>query len=199
MAVNPQSLDNRYPGEITIGDDDQPSIKPQQRASRPVSSERQAVSKGYQPSSNRSKTRIRPSAIISGEAIDRGRPLFERSIGIALLFLSFACTVMTFNGYWGIPSIKALVIGIGLQGLATAAEWFWRNQRMSLWYVGAIVFDAGMSIKGFSIPLLSPFKRAVDNIGIIPDNGVSVVAWGLIILLSIALAVLPEIILIDKD
>lgn len=171
---------------------------------QPESKRKDAVMQYQAVSINRqASSKVRPSAIFSGQSIDAKRPIFERLIGISLLVLSFVCTVMTFNGAWGKPSIKALSIGISLQLLATVAEWFWRNQRMSIWYMGAIVFDAGMSIKGFSIPLLEPFQRLAATINTSESvkalQANTIAAWVVIGILSIALAVLPEVILIDKD
>lgn len=206
MATDVKQMDDTF--EIKAfapfpnsGASEQPSTSSKKPSSnrQSVSNEHQTPVKRYQTvsSQHQSASKARPSAVFSGSSIDAKRPIFERSIGLALLTLSFICTVMTFNGYWGLPSIKAVLIGVGLQGLATSAEWFWRNQRMSIWYMIAIVFDAGMSVKGFSIPLLEPFKRIAANIS--TEVIAPFAAWGLIVILSLALAVLPEVILIDKD
>jgi hypothetical protein len=142
------------------------------------------------------ETKRKHSAIVRGATLDRMRPGFERLVGVGLLSLSFAGSVLAFNGGWG-ASINWLGVtaGISTQVLVTVIEWLYRHQRLSWQYGGVLLIDIGTTIVGFSPLILLPIVSLLTAIGAVEYTGI--IGWGVIVLASILLAAVPERILID--
>lgn len=133
------------------------------------------------------------SAIVSGARLAAGQPLFERVVGLALLCLSFAGTMALLQGGWVLPLDPiGLAAGFLVQLLLTAVEWMYQGRRRSWQYVGAVTADSALSLGGYAPLLLAPLLRVLPFDGL---NGY--LAWGIIAVAAVVLAVLPETILVD--
>lgn len=134
------------------------------------------------------------SALLNGKRLEAAQPLFERTVGMVLLTISFAGSMALLQGGWQFPlNPVGLIAGFVLQVLLTAVEWMYRRQRLSWQYFGALTVDAALSIGGYSIllmPLLMrvlPFGEALNYYS----------SWGIIGIGAVVLAFLPESILVE--
>ncbi len=137
----------------------------------------------------------KPSAIISGARLAKGQPIFERVIGLVLLVLSFAGTMALLNGGWSLPlQPVGLVAGFAAQLLLTSVEWLYQSRRRSWAYITALAVDTLLSIGGYAPIALVPLLR------VLPFGGWNaLVAWGMIGIGAVMLAVLPERILVESE
>lgn len=136
-------------------------------------------------------TRSKPSAIFTQTQLDHGRSHFERGSALALLALSIVGSVLAFNAVaW---SIAGVVAGIGVQVLCTAIEWWYRRKRLSAPYLIAFVADTGTTIAGFG-PIFHDWIAA--RLPIAADLA-TWLAWGIIAVIAMLLAWIPEGRLID--
>jgi len=142
--------------------------------------------------------RSKKSAIVSQSDLNETRAHFERAIGLLLLVLSVAGSVIAFNG--GLDNIRAggwsvagILAGAGVQAACTVIEWLYRVRRSSAPYLIALAFDAGTSIVGFG-PIFHDKLAAKIPVA---DDLSSWLAWGIIGVLALLLAFVPEGALID--
>lgn len=169
------------------------SLPPYDESTRPV----QAV---LDPPARRNGVSQRPikkkSALVSSSALTRLQPVFERTIGLLLLMLSFAGSVAAFNGGWTWPldPLYALV-GIALQAFLTVTQWIYRNRRISWQYAIAIGFDAGLSIAGYQALLYGWVAGVLTQAGV--TSMLDVGTWAIIGIAATVLAIIPEAVLID--
>lgn len=137
---------------------------------------------------------IRPrrnqSAILSRRALKRTGPWFERLVAVILLAGSYAGTMIMCSG--GLPvNLLGAAVGAGIQSLCTYIEWTYHDEwKSSIWLWIAVIADIGSTMGGYG-PLIYDSIQAL-----MPTMG-GVVVWGIIGLISVMVAVVPETILID--
>lgn len=142
--------------------------------------------------------RSKRSAIVTQSSLNETRAHFERAIGLLLLVLSVAGSVIAFNGGWeniraGHWSVAGILAGAGVQLACTMIEWFYRTRRSGGQYLIALFVDAGTSVVGFG-PIFH--DRLAARIPV-ADDLASWLAWGIIGALALLLAFVPESALID--
>lgn len=151
------------------------------------------------------------SALISGDAIDRAVPLWQRAGSIALIVISYVSTIAAFHGGWS--AILALQIrpapvlfGIAVQTWCLIFELANRRNKRSLWYMQALVLDVVPTFIGMLpvytslVLLLLGLVGLVDNLASMTVAGYTVlhlVIWICGLALSVCIAWLPENRLID--
>lgn len=140
------------------------------------------------------------SAIVSRQTLDRQRGTFERLSAAGLLFISFAGSIAAVSGGWNLllthPQIGAIVSGILLQVVLTAAEWWYGAGRGRWRYRVALCVDTALTAAGYG-PLLVPWLSTYLAARGAGDVLAPVVAWGVVGIASGALAWYPEYVLID--
>ncbi len=137
---------------------------------------------------------VKRSAIVSGARLAAAQPLFERVIGVALLCLSFLGTMALLQGGWRLPLAPVgLMAGFAVQLLLTVTQWLYQSRRRSWVYVTAVAVDTALSVGGYAPIALVPLLR------VLPFGGyTATVAWGIILVGAVVLAVLPERILVEE-
>ncbi len=137
---------------------------------------------------------MKHSAIISGARLAAFQPAFERLIGLALLALSFAGTMALLNGGWALPLRPVgLAAGFAAQLLLTAIQWLYQGNRRSWAYATALAVDTAFSVGGYGPIALLPLLR------VLPFGPYAEwIAWGIIGVGAVLLAVLPERILVEE-
>ncbi len=137
----------------------------------------------------------KPSAIISGARLSAFQPAFERVIGLLLLALSFAGTMALLNGGWRMPlQPVGLLAGFAVQLLLTVVQWLYQGNRRSWAYATALAVDTAFSVGGYGPIALLPLLR------VLPFGGWNApVAWGMIGVGALLLALLPERILVASE
>lgn len=146
------------------------------------------------------RVKRRTSTVIHARELERTRPWFERLAALALLGLSFAGTIAMLNGGWG-PTIAfrfgpGAVVAVGIQILCTYVEWAYA--RTSMAYLLAIMFDAVPTALGYAPLLLPTIYRGVA-LAQLTGQAADVVAWGIIGIAALLLAMAPETILVDSE
>lgn len=156
---------------------------------------------------SRAAPRTKPTAIVSGETVDRAAIGLMRYGAIALLIVSFVGSIAAVNGGWD-PVIKAWPqpwegvnplaagVGFGLQWWITMIEWHKRHHKLSLLYIFHLAIDTILSFLGF-YPLIGPlFASGLAKMGL--EQGAANLAAGAIVaVLSVVLAMLPEQMLVE--
>lgn len=144
-------------------------------------------------------TSAKQSAIVSRATLDRQRGAFERFSAFVVLFFSFAGTIAALSGGWSAlrtdPQIAPIVGGLVLQGIFTAAEW-WYGAGRGVWiYRLTLCADSALTAIGYG-PLIVPWLGAylvARGAGQLGD----VLAWLLVGVASLLTAWYPERQLID--
>jgi len=143
--------------------------------------------------------RRKQSAIVTRGALDRQRGTFERISAVGLLFISFAGSIAAVSGGWGLllthPQAGAIVSGVLIQVILTAAEWWYGAGRGRWRYRTALCVDTALTAVGYG-PLLIPWLGvylAARGAG----DAAPIIAWAIVGLASAALAWYPEYVLID--
>ncbi len=139
------------------------------------------------------------SAIVSRATLDRQRGAFERAMAFGVLFFSFAGTVAALSGGWTAlrttPQLAPILGGLAIQGGLTAAEWWYGKGRGPWVYRFALLIDTALTTLGYG-PLVVAWLAAylaTKGLGELS----TVIAWGLIGVVSWLIAWYPEITLID--
>ena len=146
------------------------------------------------PSTGRYK--VGESAILDERAMLGWKPGIERFAGVGLILISFISNVAFFNGaWWVIPTWQAAVGGIMVQAVCTVVEWVWRDNRLTAWYMSAMVVDVGLSIGGFALVLGAPLTKIIPATGYM-FGAYDVAVWAILALMSWFVAWLPEAVLI---
>jgi hypothetical protein len=141
------------------------------------------------------------SAVISRARLRKQRGAVERWTAWVVLFVSFLGTVVALHGGWPAfiasllllrPNVSALLGGLAIQGALTFLEWHYFDRPLIAWTARA--FDTAATAVGYG-PLVivglttALLARAVPN--------AFYVAWGIIGLVSLAVAWYPETRLVD--
>jgi hypothetical protein len=143
------------------------------------------------------------SAIVSRTRLRKQRGNIERATAWIVLVLSVLGTIATFAGGWtplvaGIiartPQWYAIVGGIALQVVLTFLEWYYFDQPFIAW--PARGFDTLMTALGYGPLVLVGLVTFLVARGV-PFAQVGYVAWGIIGLVSLAIAWYPESRLVD--
>lgn len=143
----------------------------------------------------------KPSAITSRATLRKQRGGIERLAAWVVLLVSFAGSMAVFHGGFApmIDSIRAAHYNVGallggaiVQIVLTFLEWYYFDRPFIAW--GARFFDTATTAIGFGPLFLAPLTvfiaaRGVEN-PLLP-------AWGIIILVSLAVAWFPESRLVD--
>jgi hypothetical protein len=146
-----------------------------------------------------SKPLGKQSAIVTRATLDRQRGAFERFSALTLLLLSFAGTVAALSGGWAAlrtnPQLAPIVGGIAAQLALTATEYWYGAGRGPLRYRLALCIDAVLTTIGYGplfVPWLTTYLTARGT-----GELASVLSWGIVGALALALAWWPEKTLID--
>lgn len=139
------------------------------------------------------------SAIVSRATLDRQRGTFERAMAFGVLFFSFAGTVAALSGGWAAlrtnPQLAPIAAGLAVQGGLTAAEYWYGKGRGRMIYLVALLIDIALTTYGYGpliVPWLSSYLQARGA-----GELSTVLAWGLIGVVSWLIAWYPEMTLID--
>jgi len=96
----------------------------------------------------------------------------------------------------------ALILGVGFQLFNTFVQFLYCNRRRSWKYRLSIAVDAGLNVRSYSMVLLLPLLAVLlPLLGMIPVVGVflaHLVAWGVIMVFAVAVAVMLEVILVRR-
>lgn len=146
-----------------------------------------------------SKLTSKRSAIVRRETLDAQRGAFERWSALVVLFFSFAGTIAALSGGWQAlrtdPQLAPIAGGLALQGIFTAAEWWYGDGRGPWIYRIALCADAALTTVGYG-PLIVPWLG-----GWAAARGASwagePVAWLIVGVVSLLVAWYPEKRLID--
>lgn len=102
---------------------------------------------------------------------------------------------------WNAPWLPLLfllswpsLLGLAFQTLLTLVQWYHRHRKRSPWYLGAIVLDSVLSYLGWRDLLVPFFERLVAGLGWPQPH---LLAHAIVALLALALAVIPELFLLD--
>lgn len=139
------------------------------------------------------------SAIVRRATLDQQRGAFERFMAIGLLFVSFAGSIAALSGGWSAliatPRPGTIAAGFAVQCALTAAQWWYGAGRGQWRYRLALLIDTALTAIGYG-PLL-----ALWLIPYVVSKGAgesaTMIAWGIIVIVSALLAWFPEKTLID--
>lgn len=164
-------------------DDDQQQERPQKAAQQPVA------------------RAGKPSAITSRDTLRKQRGGIERVAAWVVLLVSFAGSMAVFHGGFApmIESLRAGRYNVGalsggaiVQIVLTFLEWYYFDRPFIAW--GARLFDTATTALGFGPLFLAPLVVFIAARGV---HNPLLPAWGIIILVSLAIAWFPESRLVD--
>lgn len=146
------------------------------------------------------RPRRETSAIFNGQTFDHMRVYWEMGVGIGLLVLSYGSTLATVNGGWAWPWQAAWTAALAsflIQFMLTMTQWIYRRRRTSPQYLISLMIDAGLTVSGLSLVLMTHLRRVGAAVGI-SGNNLDIACIAVVLLASGLLAWLPEHLLI-KD
>jgi hypothetical protein len=154
----------------------------------------------------------KPSALFRRGTIVRARTGFERFVGLALLLGSGVGNYLAFNeGAFQPFDATAFIAALAGLALLTALQWFYRPavpadvwwfQKIVYWtmglnwkYCASVIVGVGLTVYGTRTIALPIFQNILAP-WLAPDMLV-VASWGLLIVVSLIVEVIPENILVD--
>jgi len=143
--------------------------------------------------------RRKESAIVSRATLDRQRGTFERAMAFGVLFFSFAGTVAALSGGWAAlrtnPQPAPIIGGLAIQAALTAAEWWYGKGRGPWVYRLALLIDTALTTLGYGPLVVGWLSAYLVSRGV--GELATILAWGLIGVVSWLIAWYPEKTLID--
>lgn len=157
--------------------------------------ERRQARPAAAPKAAPTRQRTKPGAFISGAALDRMQPGYERWLSFVLLAISFLGAVVTCSGGWA--NVLALHVtwagvggGVALQGVCTATQWIYHKRKFHPAYMITLSVDAVTTAMGYFDLLVRPL--AAMAVIFVPLAAITLAVQGAVAVLSVLLAWAPE-------
>lgn len=125
--------------------------------------------------------------------------LIPRRMTRLFVMLGLALVLLAANDVFNLVKLWAIAGGLAFQAVVTLFQWTYCRNKSNPRYLGAVAADASLNVRGYGMVLRDPLMSVLAMLGFSAISGyTSAIAWGIISIFSVIVAVAGEHILVKK-